>query len=64
MSSGASAKIVIMKVNDDETEIVTGPPRLPREGWEKAFRLMAERGDDRLIAEPRPTLFDETEWEY
>jgi hypothetical protein len=35
----------------------------PREGWEEAFRAMAERGDDRLIDESPSTVFDDTEWE-
>jgi hypothetical protein len=38
------------------------PAQLPREGWDEAFCLMAERGDDRLLDEPTPTVFDETEW--
>jgi len=47
-----------------ENEIVIRPVRHPREGWETAFRAMAERGDDRLLDEPRPTAFDKTEWEW
>jgi len=47
-----------------ENEIVIHAARLPRQGWEEAFRAMAERGDDRLLDEPRPTSFDETEWEW
>jgi antitoxin MazE len=35
----------------------------PRQGWEEAFRAMAERRDDRLIEASLPTSFDETEWE-
>jgi antitoxin MazE len=38
--------------------------RRPREGWEEQFRAMAERGDDRLLDEPTPTKWDETEWEW
>jgi antitoxin MazE len=47
-----------------ENEIVISPSRLPRQGWADAFRVMAERGDDHLLDEPRPTSFDETEWEW
>lgn len=35
-------------------------PRKPREGWEEQFRLMAERGDDKLID---PDEFPPTKWE-
>lgn len=35
-------------------------PRKPREGWEEQFRLMAERGDDKLID---PDEFPPTQWE-
>jgi len=36
---------------------------LPREGWDEAFRAMAERGDDHLLDESLSTAFDEPEWE-
>jgi len=36
----------------------------PREGWEDSFRLMAERGDDRLLDEALPTSFDAKEWSW
>ena len=38
----------------------------PREGWEEACRLMAERGDDALIDGDLPSLtsFDHEEWEW
>jgi antitoxin MazE len=41
-----------------------GTQRPPREGWAEAFREMAERGDDRLIDEPTPTVWDAEEWEW
>lgn len=45
-------RIVIQAVDED-----------PRAGWEEACRLMAERGDDKLIDGPLPPLtpFDEEE---
>lgn len=38
----------------------------PRSGWEEAFRLMAQKGDDVLLdhESPVPTRWDETEWEW
>ena len=39
---------------------------LPREGWEEQFRVMAERGDDRLLDGDVPSLttWDAEEWEW
>ena len=39
------------------------PKRKPREGWAEQFRLMAERGDDKLIELPGSS-WDEDEWEW
>jgi len=36
----------------------------PREGWEEAFRSMAECGDDRLLEEPVATDWDREQWEW
>ena len=36
----------------------------PREGWEEAFRSMAECGDDRLLDEPVATDWDREQWEW
>ncbi len=33
----------------EEGQIVIKPLSRPRKGWEKAFRKMAENGDDRLL---------------
>ena len=38
--------------------------RKPREGWAEQFRVMAERGDDKLIDPETPTSWDESEWEW
>jgi antitoxin MazE len=45
-------------------EIVIRPARSPREGWDKSFRSMAARGDDRLLDEAMPASFDDEEWEW
>ena len=36
----------------------------PRAGWAEAAKLMRARGDVRLLDPPRPTRFDEEEWEW
>ncbi|MEW6349134.1 MAG: AbrB/MazE/SpoVT family DNA-binding domain-containing protein [Thermodesulfobacteriota bacterium] len=47
-----------------EDHLVIRPATCPRNGWEEAFRSMAEKGDDRLLDEPVPTQFDEDEWQW
>jgi hypothetical protein len=42
--------------------LIPSTPR--RDGWEKSFCLMAERGDDRLLDDAEPTVFDEEEWDW
>ena len=42
-------------------QIVIRSAHLPREGWDEAFRRMADRGDDRLEEAASLTAFDETE---
>lgn len=45
--------------------LVVRPVRKVREGWAEAFRLMHERGEDRLLEGwDFPNEFDETEWEW
>ncbi len=45
--------------------IVRSPAR-PREGWEEAFREMAERGDDALLdaGSLTPTKWERDEWTW
>ena len=45
-------------------EIVIRAARLPREGWDEAFRDMAQRSDDHLLDKARATFFDEANWEW
>lgn len=41
------------------------PARGQREGWDEAFKAMAESGDDRaLLDENAGTSFDEEEWTW
>ena len=51
-----------VRIEARENEIVIRPARSPRQGWDEAFRAMAQRRDDVLLDEPRPTSFDQTEW--
>jgi len=44
--------------------LIVRPARKPREGWDEAFRRMAELRDDRFVAPTAPTRWDEEEWEW
>jgi antitoxin MazE len=67
-------KVLLDQLNlGDEVEIATEEDHLvvrsvhfSRQGWEEQFRLMAERGDDRLLDESarNGTRWDEEEWEW
>lgn len=47
-------------------QILIRPASHPRQGWEEAFRSMAEQGDDRLpdLAATAPSQWDEEEWRW
>jgi len=49
-----------------EDQIILRPASRPREGWDEAFRAMADMGDDELLdASTGPsTSWDEEEWEW
>ncbi|MCY3844508.1 MAG: AbrB/MazE/SpoVT family DNA-binding domain-containing protein [Acidobacteria bacterium] len=55
----------------DEVELHAEPGRLvvramrrPRKGWEAAAREMRAVGDDPWLEPPRPTAFDDEEWQW
>ena len=49
-----------------EDQLVIRPSKSPRAEWEQQFRLMAERGDDRLLDEKAvsTTRWDVDEWHW
>jgi antitoxin MazE len=48
----------------DGDRLVIKPIDDPRPGWDKAFALMAERGDDALLESASSTTWDDQEWEW
>lgn len=50
---------------EDEKIVIRSASR-PRQGWEDKFRLIAERGDDKMIDEDLSgqTEWDKEEWEW
>lgn len=56
-------KVVLLEVDRDR--LVIRPATDPRQGWDEAFRQMAEAGDDQLVdPEAPPTDWDQAEWEW
>jgi antitoxin MazE len=53
---------VELEVQDDH--LVIRPSRKPRQGWERAFRLMHQLGDDKLLDQKASTTWDRTEWRW
>ena len=45
-------------------QLVIQSAHRPRQDWDEQFRMMAERGDDRLFEEAVLTRWDEDEWEW
>ena len=55
---------VDLEVKDEK--IIISPLKKPRQDWDRQFKLMAERGDDKLVDSEVVSLtsFDEEEWEW
>ena len=56
--------VVDLEVKDEK--IIISSVNKPRQDWDRQFKLMAERGDDKLIDSEVVSLtsFDEEEWEW
>ena len=50
----------------EQDRLIVRPVGQPRAGWDEQFRLMAERGDDRLLDEGSLSLsrWDAEAWEW
>jgi len=56
-------KIVNIEVRDNS--LIISPVQQRRRGWDKAFALMHQHGDDRLIdADLIDSQFDDQEWTW
>jgi antitoxin MazE len=53
-----------VKVAMQKDRVIVRPTQRPREGWEEAFRSMAEHRDDRLLDKPVVTKWDREDWEW
>ncbi len=55
-------KNVTIKIVDGN--LILSPDNGPREGWEDAFKKMAQAGDDQLLDIETSSSFDKDEWEW
>ncbi len=54
-----------VEIEVEQDRIIIRPVKNAREGWDTAFRTMAERGDDEpLIGEAVAEAWDSAEWEW
>ena len=55
-----------VELDVEKNQIIIRPISNPREGWDKAFKGMAEKGDDTLIIgdENISHSWDEEEWQW
>lgn len=50
----------------EKNQIIIRPVQSPREGWENAFKMMQESGDDTLLIDDIDisSSWDEEEWQW
>ena len=54
-----------VEIEVEADQVVIRSAHVPRQGWDEAFRRMAERGDDVLMdGTVTLTSFDESEWKW
>ena len=55
-----------VELEAEDGRIIIRSTRQPRHDWERAFRSMAERGDDSLLdnVSPAQTRWAEDEWQW
>ena len=55
-----------VELEAEDNRIIIRSTKQPRQDWERAFRAMAERGDDSLLDNKSltQTRWDEDEWQW
>ncbi len=55
-----------VEIEVDKTRIIIRPISNPRSGWDNAFKIMAQRGEDVLIngSDNISNSWDDTEWQW
>jgi antitoxin MazE len=54
-----------VEIEVENNQIIIRPVKNVREGWEAAFKIMSEKGDDELIIDENISHpWDEEEWQW
>ena len=54
-----------VEIEVEENQIIIRPVKRAREGWDTAFKMMGEMGDDELIIDDNIShSWDEEEWHW
>jgi len=55
-----------VEIEVEKNQIIIRPAKNVREGWDKAFKMMGEKGDDKPLIEEKNIShsWDEEEWQW
>jgi antitoxin MazE len=53
-----------VEIEVEKNQIIIHPVSNAREGWDKAFKMMREHGDDALLIDDVSNSWDEEEWQW
>jgi antitoxin MazE len=55
-----------VEIEVDKNQIIIRPVKNAREGWDNAFKMMGENGDDELLLDEKSISYswDEEEWQW
>ena len=53
-----------VEIEVEKDRIIIRPVKNAREGWDKAFSTMGERGDDSPLIDDFSNSWDEEEWQW
>ncbi len=55
-----------VEIEFEKNQIIIRPVQKARDGWDKAFKMMAEKGDDEPIIDDKDIshTWDEEEWQW
>ncbi|HWR92461.1 MAG TPA: AbrB/MazE/SpoVT family DNA-binding domain-containing protein [Desulfobacterales bacterium] len=55
-----------VEIEVEKNQIIVRPVKNARDGWDEAFKIMGERGDDALLIDEKSIShsWDEKEWQW
>ncbi|NEN95240.1 MAG: AbrB/MazE/SpoVT family DNA-binding domain-containing protein [Moorea sp. SIO3I7] len=55
----------VVEITVEDGKVIISPVSQSRQGWEEAFKEMAENGDDELLIDDRiKNYWDEEDWKW